>query len=1257
MRGARFARLMEFRLLGPLELVDGGRMLELRARKHRALLAVLLLEANRVVSVQRLIDALWEDDPPETAPRVLQVYMSQLRKLVGRNRLETKRPGYVLRVEPDELDLSRFLRLQEEGRLNEALALWRGPPLAEFADQQFAQVEIARIEELRLGCLEQRIDRDLVDGRHADLVGELEALVREHPLRERLRRQLMLALYRSGRQAEALEAYRAARRALVDELGIEPGAQLRELHQAMLSQDPALDLAATAERVEREAPSTDPAPARHEVRKTITVLHADVPSGARLDPEALRIRNRRVAEEIDAALHGHGGSIRTTVGETVVGVFGVPIVHEDDAIRALRAAVEIRTRLSNLAPELRVGVATGEVVASGDEVDPSGEPFASAQAFARLAGAGEIALDEATLRRSRGLVTVESGEHAHRLVSVARERERDEVRFVSPLIGRERERRRLRDALETAIGDRSCQLFTVLGPAGVGKSRVVQEFLVELADRAQVARGRCLPYGEGITFWPLLEAVREAVGLEDSDTPDAARSKLVDVLAGRDDAELVATEVAEMIGLAKADAGAEGGFAAVRALFEELARKRSLTVVFDDIHWGETTFLDLVEDLADWTREASLLLVCLARPELLDLRPHWGGGKLNATTALLEPLTAEESAQLVDNLAGTAALPEPARRRIVETAEGNPLFVEEMYALIREAGLPGMELVLPATIEALLTARLDRLDEGERQVIEAGAVEGKVFNEGSVTALVEGSLRPAVHEHLLSLVRKELVRPDRPLFADDNTFHFRHLLIRDAAYDSIPKEVRGRWHEAHAGWLEQKAGKRAGEYEEILGYHLEQAYRYRAELGTIEQADVELARRAAIRLAVAGRRALARNDMPAALNLISRAISLLPPNDPSRVDLVPTVRIAQGLSGNLGWAFDVLDEAIAAGDDRLRAHALVQRGLLRLFTGADTTRDELVQVAEGAIGVFERYGDNLGLARAWRLVDQAEYAARSAGPSVVAAERAHTYARRAGDRFEEREIAQFLLTTLILGPTPATEGARRSEQLLKQAAGDPVLEVNALGAVAYFAAAQDRSEHAAELLDRARAHAAHLGSGFWVPPVYFALYALHADDPPTAEAALRPGYEALVQIGEKSNFSSLATLVAQAAYAQGWDDEAEELAEQARQAAQPIDVQCQTIWRTVQAKVLARRGALDRAEALAREAIAYVEESDFLPAHGEALTDLAHILRLASRTEEAQAAVDEAVMLFERKGDASAVRRCRAGRKGPPPSSVRGGGG
>ena len=324
------------------------------------------------------------------------------------------------------------------------------------------------------------------------------------------------------------------------------------------------------------------------------------------------------------------------------------------------------------------------------------------------------------------------------------------------MVGRERERRRLRDAFEQAVSDRSCQLFTVLGLAGVGKSRLVQELLDELAGRALVVRGRCLPYGEGITYWPLAEAVKEAVGLDDGSSPEEALALLTKALGEGPGAELAAHRVADTIGLVEVAGGVEEPFAAVRELFASLARTRPLVVVFDDIHWGEATFLDLVEYLADGVRDVPILIVCLARPELLELRTGWGGGKPNGTTALLEPLSGDECAVLIRNLVGRAGLATEVEARIADAAEGNPLFVEEMLSMLIDDGLLIRErgrwsangdisaVRMPPTIQALLAARLDQLDDNERAVIERAAVVGKVFYEGAVFDLAPANLRPAV---------------------------------------------------------------------------------------------------------------------------------------------------------------------------------------------------------------------------------------------------------------------------------------------------------------------------------------------------------------------------------------------------------------------------------------------------------------------------------------------------------------------------------
>jgi predicted ATPase len=401
-------------------------------------------------------------------------------------------------------------------------------------------------------------------------------------------------------------------------------------------------------------------------------------------------------------------------------------------------------------------------------------------------------------------------------------------RLDTPLVGRATELSRLRSAFAQAQADRSCQLFTILGSAGVGKSRLAAEFLTSLDDTV-VARGRCLPYGEGITYWPVVEVVKQLPRA----TLDPPIEHGIRVLLGEEEGA-AREEIAR----------------AFRKLLESVARERPVVCVFDDVHWGEATFLDLLEHVADLSRDSPILLLCIARPELLDARPGWAGGKINSTSVLLEPLGDAEAAEMLESL---ARLDEGTRARILTAAEGNPLFVEQMVALVADAPDGGGSV--PPTIQALLSARLEQLDEPERAVLERGAVEGRIFHQGAVEALTPEE--PAVSARLASLVRKELVRPDKPQFPGEDAFRFRHVLIREAAYDSLPKSTRAELHERFAGWLAQY-GQGLVELDELLGYHLEQAYRCRLDLGLLDDRTAALGAGAADRLAAAGKRAFER---------------------------------------------------------------------------------------------------------------------------------------------------------------------------------------------------------------------------------------------------------------------------------------------------------------------------------------------------------------------------------------------------------------
>jgi class 3 adenylate cyclase/tetratricopeptide (TPR) repeat protein len=984
------------------------------------------------------------------------------------------------------------------------------------------------------------------------------------------------------------------------------------------------------------------------VRKTVTVLFCDLVGstsmGDRSDPELLREAMDRYHAELRTILERHGGTVEKFIGDAAMAVFGIPRVHEDDALRAVRAADEIRHAVGRLNLQARIGVNTGEVVAGEGETLVTGDAVNVAARLEQAAQSGQVLIGESTERLVRGGIRAEPVEQlvlkgkaepvpAYRLLELLPEIPAFSRPIDAPFVGREGELETLRRALARAVDESSPQLMTILGPPGIGKSRLARE-LIQQSD-ARILVGRCLSYGQGITYWPLAEIVSQVGDLRS-------------VLGDDSEAELTASRIEVALGTAQTTASSEEIAWGFRKLFESLARENPLIVVVDDIHWAEATLLDLIEYLATFARDAPLLLLCVARPDLFELRPGWAAPKPNAALVTLEPLAKEETETLVDELRD---VPDDTKSRIVKAAEGNPLFVEQLLAMQAEGN---GELDIPPTLHALLAARIDRLGPEERVVVECASIEGRLFHRGSVTELVPEQARPLVGSHLMTLVRKEFIRPGRGMIRGDDAFRFGHVLIRDAAYDSIPKRLRAGLHERFADWMESSLGADAPE--EIVGYHLEQAFRYRAELGQLDATTHALGRRASERLGVGARRAFARIDAPAAVNLISRAASLLPPNDPARVELVPTLRVMQGIGGDLTWAHHVLREAIAAGDERVKAHALVQRSFLRLFTEPDVRPADLIEVAEDAIAVFDRLGDELGLARAWRLKAQAQYLGRRAGVSIEASEQALLHIRRAGEPFEEWEIIEWLVIALSLGPVPAPEAAERCRKLLDDVRGTPLFEAVLAAFAAHLEAMRGRAAEAEELILRARRAMTEHGETLWRLSIEIASVPLRAGDAAAAERELRPAYEALKTMGEKTHFSTLVELLANAVYMQGRHEEAEALTRESEEAARPNDIHAHIRWRAIRAKVMARKGEFESADVLAREAVAFATESDFLNSHADALVDQAEVLRLAGRREDASSALESAIGLFEQKGNVLSATTAHAGLddlRSPSPSSPR----
>ena len=1021
-----------------------------------------------------------------------------------------------------------------------------------------------------------------------------------------------------------------------------------------------------------------------DVRRVVTIVFADVTGstslGERLDPEALRRVMGRYFDEMSAVIERHGGTVEKFIGDAVMAVFGIPRLHEDDALRAVRAAAGMGEALEALSLELdrehgvgiaaRIGVNTGEVVVG----DPSagqrlvtGDAVNVAARLEQAASPGEVFLGETTYRLVKDAVEVEpvsaldlKGKQepvpAFRLLTVLTDTAGHERHLDSPMVGRGKELEMLERALERAVSERTSHLFTLLGSAGVGKSRLVAEFLSASAGSATALRGRCLSYGEGITFFPLAEVIHQAAKILEGEPPAAARAKLESFLAETPDGERIAGLVGGLFGWGPPGA-TEDAFWAVRKVLEHLAHERPVVVVFDDIHWAEPTMLDLIEHLADWTRDAAVLVVCLARPELLDIRAGWGGGKMNASSILLEPLQGDDASLLVDNLLGRADIPQAARARILEAAEGNPLFVEEMLAMLIDDGLLRFEdgewrsvedlanVTVPPTIHLLLAARLDRLDAEERAVIERGAVEGKVFHTGAVTTLSPDSVRPNVRSRLLTLARKELIRPDRAEFAGEDAFRFRHLLIRDAAYQAMPKEQRADLHERFADWLTNVAGERMAEYEEILGHHLEQAYRYRAELGTVDERTKSLAGRAAEHLYASAMRADERGDVNTARALLDRSVEL----SDGTVHLRSLVLLSELLQelADFPTALDAATRSIVIAEAIGNRRSALRAELVRIMSGAavdpaltmEISREETTRVVVEA----GRLADVDLRDKAILLLALFAFFQGRTGETVKILDElmdcVPTMSRRA-----RQEIAGQLGICAYFGSIPLEDGFAVLEQAHILQGDSPSGEGQGLRVRAGLLGMAGRFEEAHEAIDRSVALFEELGRP----------HAIVASNQATgetlrlegrldeAEEIFREMHEAYESMGETGFNSTICGLIAQTLCDLGRLEEADSFAEKCRTLSAEDDFASQGLWRMARGRVLAASGAFEEALRLADEAVAIMEGTDYLVFQGDGHEVRGQVLAAAGRGDDARAAFEQALSRYERKGNVVAAARIRA---------------
>ncbi|MEP7297919.1 MAG: adenylate/guanylate cyclase domain-containing protein [Burkholderiales bacterium] len=1034
----------------------------------------------------------------------------------------------------------------------------------------------------------------------------------------------------------------------------------------------------------------------HEIRKTVTLIFCDLKGstalGERLDAEAMHEVKEQYFEAMVTQIHRHGGKVEKYIGDAIMAVFGLPRAHEDDALRAVRAAAEMQTALVEVNQVLtrrygvtlcnRTGVNTGEVVAN---IDPganqklaTGDAVNVAARLEQAAPDNGVYIGEMTYRLVRDAVRVERVEAlelkgktervaAYRLVSVqgidGNLRRQD-----TPIVGRDEELAALARAFREVRDGRAARLVTVFGDAGAGKSRLVFEAVARTAGQTQVVRGRCLPYGDGITFWPLVTMLRDAAEIRADDAPELAYSKVLGLVGERD----VADRLAAATGLSVATFPLLELQWAARKFLEILSAEGPVLALIDDIHWAEPAFLDLLEHVIDASTGAPLLLLATSRHDLLEEHPQWGK-RPSSSRIVLQPLSDAASTQVIVNLIGSADLPQGVIDRVVQAAEGNPLFVEQMLSMLIEGGAlcqhdgrwtlrdPNTEITVPPTIHALLEARLDTLAHREREAVEPASVIGLEFAQPAVEALSRDPGRATVAAHLEALSGKRFIHRSAAL-PEELIYRFHHHLIREIVYNGLLKRARATLHTDFVRWADEVNAERgrALEFQEVLGYHLEQAHRYLAELGPLDEVGLAIGADASRRLGEAGGRAFARADMHAAVNLFRRAMMLVPPLDPQRLALLSD--LAEGLMelGDFAAAREITDEAEAAatqvGDARLLHAARLRRMFLRLFGGEPGDwGSQALQVSADAVAALEPLGAHNELATAWRLTSFVHGVAGRYAESGRATLPYMDHARKAGNGRLLARAALGLANGILPGDTPVAVGIVQCEGLMADVSGNRQIQGVIMCIVAQLRAMNGEFQVARSLYRQGRAMLHDLGRDLTAAQssVDVARVELLAGDLATAETELRADCDFLVKSGETYVLSTVSAVRARVLREQGRDDDAWAASKLAEGAAIEDDVDAQVQWRSARAPILARRGELAEAEQLAREAVQFASGAEVPLLLAEAHADLAEVLALAGRRDEAVAEYECAAALWARKGDVVSEARARASaaRTGAGPST------
>jgi class 3 adenylate cyclase/tetratricopeptide (TPR) repeat protein len=1034
------------------------------------------------------------------------------------------------------------------------------------------------------------------------------------------------------------------------------------------------------------APRSAAALPSSEVRKIVTIIFSDLKGSTalteKIDAEAINEVKERYFTAMAAEITRHGGKIEKYIGDAIMAVFGLPRAHEDDALRAVRAAHGMTVAMNELNKDLlafygveiaaRTGVNTGEVVANSDpnaeQRLATGDAVNVAARLEQAAPANEVLIGEVTYSLVRSYVDVEEVEPlelkgkaervpAFRLLNVrdAAAMESQASTGDAVLVGREHQLEQLRAGLREVASRGGARITAVLGEAGVGKSYLVDAFQDEVRPATIVLRGRCLPYGDGITFWPLVEVVRSAAGIVDDDTPQDAVDKIEATLGGASSATEIRDRLASIAGLTTARFPVTEIFWGARKFLEALSARRPVVLCIEDVHNAEETFLDLLEHLLDTTApQSALLVIATGRLALAEKRPGWVD-RPGVTLLAVPALKSEDTQRLVEVLLD-GPVDDEVKERVVTSSEGNPLFVSQLVSMLVDKGLVHRHedrwtasgdlatASVPPTIQALLAARLDDLSREERAILEPASVIGLAFPEPAIEELVPDSLRRGVAAHLRTLSRKQFLDRDAVTASEDEIYRFRNLMIKDAVYGSLLKRARATMHERFVAWAERVNAERGREteFEEIHGYHLEQAYRYRIELGPLDAEGRSIAERASAKLSNAGRRAMNRGDIPASVSLLKRAAAVLPGDSPARLDIMFDLGETLIQHGDLEEAKTLIDEGIRVageiGDERRRARMMINELMHDQFTGSGSWAQQIERAKE-VIEVLERHNDDFALARAWnevvfREVTRGQYAA-----ATRSSDRLVEHARRAGSERLAGQIAPAVAYLMVHGATPVTEGIKGCDDVLESIRGNRKTEAIVLGALAQLKAMDGSFDEARALCERVRGILTELQARIDAnsTSIEASRVEIRAGELEAAEVMLRRDEEALAGLEEQYFRSSIAGILANVLALRGSFDDAERYAALSQSLSDDEDLESQISWRTARAKVLAHRGEHGEAVALAQEAVRLASEGEDVEVKADSLMELGRVFSMIGRRESSGPPLREALGLYELKGDRSAI--------------------